>query len=243
VKRRLAVSAALLLALVALTLGPSSARVATSNEGRWPETWPEELEPLRDRALTVGVATGLQMNIHQIPFEDPDEFEALWPVILGLKSKGGTLTLYSIGAIEESGWPSIDNSVPTVRILAPPGGLSRVRQPGAPPNEPEPLREETREELEELIEAGKALASRAPWPESAYLPNGELAEWVTDEQVDGRKTWVPADRDGDGPGFLFRAHVDIELVVDNYVIDLSCMHLPDNTRIIDKRGLPAPEEE
>jgi len=240
VKHRPALFAALLLALVSVTLGPSPALVFTEDTGTWPKSWPEELEPLRERAHTVGWATGQQMNVYNIPFEDPDEFEALWPVILSLKSKGGTLTLRNIDG-EWPGWPPVEERVPTVRISAPAGGISRKPEPDAPVEIPEPAHEETYENLLKLIEAGKAIEARPPWPESAHLPNGELAEFVTGEWVDGRMTWVAVQPGDEAEGSLERARVDIALFIDNYVIDLNYLHLPDDTRIIDKRGLPAPE--
>ena len=61
-------------------------------EGKWPKTWPRELEPLRRQASTwVG---GVAMNTrHEIPFTNRESFESAWPHILSLKSKGASITL------------------------------------------------------------------------------------------------------------------------------------------------------
>jgi hypothetical protein len=233
--RRLLGVQLLLCLLVCLAIVPGRALVTTADSGRWPADWPEELEPFRERAQTIGVATALQMNIHQIPFETAEEFRNVWPLILDLKSKGGTLTLYYAGS-EAPAWPDLSNEVPCVRICAPSGGITRSRPPEGVP-EPDLPDDPKYEELQKLVEAGMALNAAPPWPESAYLPNGELSEYVASEWVDGRFTWVPAKIEGERRGFLHRARVDIELVVDGDVIDLNFTHLPNDTRIIDKRGL------
>jgi hypothetical protein len=226
--------------LACLVIMPGWALVETANTGQWPADWPEELEPFRERAQTIGVATGLQMNIYQISCETHEEFQSIWPTILGLKSRGGTLTLYYAGS-EAPGWPSCSNEEACVRIFAPAGGITRSRPPEGVP-EPEVPADPTYQDLQKLVEAGMALNAAPPWPESAYLPNGELSEYVTSEWADGRLTWVPAEMGGEFRGFLHRARVDIELVVDGDVIDLNFAHLPADTRIIDKRGL-LPDEE
>jgi len=235
------VSLQLVLCLLAcLAVMPGWALVETANTGLWPADWPEELEPFRERAQTVRVATGLQMSIYQISFETREEFQSAWPAILGLKSKGGTLTLHYVGS-EAPGWPNLSNEGPCVRIYAPSGGTTRARPPDGVP-EPELPADPTYRDFQKLVEAGMALNAAPPWPESAYLPNGELSEYVASEWVEGRLTWIPAQMGGEFRGFLHRARVDIELVVDGDVIDLNFTHLPADTRIIDKRGLLSEEE-
>lgn len=232
----------LLCVLACLALMPGWALVSTSDSGRWPAEWPEELEPFRERAQTIMVATGLQMDIHQIPFATHQEFQSVWPAILSLKSNGGTLTLSYAGS-EAPGWPGSSNDRACVRIYAPSGGITRARPPEGVPV-PEVPADPTYQDMQKLVEDGYALNAAPPWPESAHLPNGELSEYVASQWVDGRLTWVPAEIEGERGGFLHRARVDIELVVDGDVIDLNFIHLPDHTRIIDKRGLlPAEETE
>ena len=226
--------------LTCVVLVPCPALVTHGQGGHWPADWPKELEPLRDRAQTIGVATGLQMDIYQIPFADPEEFEAVWPAILSLKSEGGTLTLYASGA-ELNTWPGVSNEQPCVRIHAPSRGFVRVPDPNVLGGDELPD-DVTYDEMQELVEAGRALSAAPPWPESAYLPNGQLAEYVSAKWQDGRLTWVPVDQAGERAGFLQRARVDIELVVDGNVVDLNRTYLPPNTSIIDKRGVAAEEE-
>jgi hypothetical protein len=238
--RRVVTLQLVLCLLLSLAVVPGWALVETANTGRWPADWPEELEPFRGRAQTTGVATGLQMNIYQIPFETHEEFQSVWPVILDLKSKGGTLTLSYVGS-EAPGWPGCSNEEPCVRIHAPSGGVTQSRPPEGV-TAPEVPADPTYQDMQKLVEAGMALNAAPPWPESAYLPNGDLSEYVASEWVDGRLTWLPAEI-GAERGFLHRARVDIELVVDGDVIDLNFTHIPDDTRIIDKRGLLPHEEQ
>jgi hypothetical protein len=62
------------------------------NEGRWPDSWPKELEPLRKQARTLdGPVPGLLH--YQIPFAKREEFESAWPHLLRVKSKGAPIIL------------------------------------------------------------------------------------------------------------------------------------------------------
>jgi len=210
--------------LLSLVVGPSAAPT-------WPNDWPVELEDVRADAKTIDIVTGIQATIYQIPFGSREQFEAVWPGVLRAKSPGGTLTLYKVGS-EGEGWPGVSNEQPAVRIYAPSNGSIVApdvwgREPRAQPPAPE--------EVQALVEQGKALEAREPWPKSAYLPSGDLSEYVTSATVDGRMTWVPA---AEAEEIRFRARVDIVLVVDGEVVDLNRIHLPPDTKIIDKRGLP-----
>jgi len=222
--------AALVLAAVPLLVS----LVGESEVGTWPNDWPVELEDVRADAKSIDIATGIQATIYQIPFGSREQFEAAWPGVLRAKSPGGTLTLYRVGS-EGEGWPGVSNERPAVRIYAPSNGFIVARdvwEEGKPRTEPP-----TPEEVQALVEQGKALEACEPWPKSAYLPNGDLAEYVTSETVDGRMTWVAAGQDDGRLRDLHRARVDIVLVVDGEVIDLNRIHLPPDTKVIDKRGL------
>ena len=61
--------------------------------GEWPESWPEELEPLREqsRMLTGSLA---DLTFYEIPFTTQEEFEAAWPHILKIKTEGVPITLF-----------------------------------------------------------------------------------------------------------------------------------------------------
>ena len=59
--------------------------------GKWPKTWPKELEPLRKEAWTW--EHGFGGTSYDIPFATREEFEAAWPHILSLKTKDAKITL------------------------------------------------------------------------------------------------------------------------------------------------------
>ena len=67
--------------------------VITHTQGKWPDSWPKELEPFRKQAKTIEIAAGNQENVYEIHFENREEFEKLWPTILKLKDKKAPLRL------------------------------------------------------------------------------------------------------------------------------------------------------
>ncbi len=124
------------------------ALVTIQGSGTWPRSWPKELDSLRDRARTVGVANGIQETVYEIPFYKREDFERAWPFIVGLKSKGAPIILEASpstyhGRALASG----------VRVLWPAGGAV-----GLPD--------------------GTRLPTEPPWPDSARLGSGELPEYV-----------------------------------------------------------------
>ncbi|MFG0334158.1 MAG: hypothetical protein ACF8TS_12405 [Maioricimonas sp. JB049] len=60
--------------------------------GLWPESWPEQLEPLRNQAWTWEHNLA-GPTIHEIRFNDRDAFEAAWPHILQVRSSHGAIIL------------------------------------------------------------------------------------------------------------------------------------------------------
>jgi hypothetical protein len=60
--------------------------------GRWPMNWPKELEPLRKQAWSWTDGT-LGWASYDIPFTTREEFEAAWPHILKVKTKGAPIML------------------------------------------------------------------------------------------------------------------------------------------------------
>jgi hypothetical protein len=186
-----------------------SGMVETTDSGRWPASWPKELEPYREHAKTIGVHAGSQEDVFEISFRSREQFEKIWPSILTLKSEGAPLTLITAGSAP--GWAGLfDNNEPLVRIYAP-SYTSRHPTPD-----------------------GKTIWPAPPWPYSAYLPNGHLPEyvWLSDDKT----TWVPADVNHNPmKGFEFRARIEIELVIDGQIINLNRVRLPGDTPIIDKR--------
>jgi hypothetical protein len=65
---------------------------SVSNEGRWPKSWPKELEPLRKSSQTF-VGPIVEEIHYQISFTKREDFESAWPHILKVKSKGVPLRL------------------------------------------------------------------------------------------------------------------------------------------------------
>jgi hypothetical protein len=63
-----------------------------SDKGEWPKSWPAALEPLRKQSRTLeGPLAPFQH--HAIPFAKREEFEAAWPHILKVKTKGAPIVL------------------------------------------------------------------------------------------------------------------------------------------------------
>jgi hypothetical protein len=115
-------TAALVAVFVAVC--PAYADYSVTDKGIWPESWPKELEPLRKQASTL--EGPLAPNRHYaIRFSSRDEFEAAWPHILKLKSKGVSIRLvhapnFFLGEKNKAG----------VVVHCPPA--DQVENPGAP---------------------------------------------------------------------------------------------------------------
>jgi hypothetical protein len=63
-----------------------------SDKGEWPKSWPAELESLRKQSRTL--VGPLAENRHfAIPFTKREEFEAAWPHLLKVKTKGAPVVL------------------------------------------------------------------------------------------------------------------------------------------------------
>jgi hypothetical protein len=73
-------------------IGTAHAMSSGGPGGRWPASWPKELDPLRKQSWSwidgiVGWAS------FDIPFNTREEFEAAWPHILKVRTTGGPITL------------------------------------------------------------------------------------------------------------------------------------------------------
>ncbi len=60
--------------------------------GAWPKSWPAELEPIRKQSRTL-VGPQFANRHYQIPFTKREEFEAVWPHFLKVKTKGAPIIL------------------------------------------------------------------------------------------------------------------------------------------------------
>jgi hypothetical protein len=75
-----------------VTCSTAYALYSVSATGDWPKSWPSELEPLRKQSRTlVGPLASFQH--HAIPFTKREEFEAAWPHLLKVKTKGAPVFL------------------------------------------------------------------------------------------------------------------------------------------------------
>lgn len=82
-----------LVAVLTLCIASSAyALYSVANEGLWPKTWPQELEPLRKQSRTL-VGPLLEARHYAIPFTEREEFEAAWPHLLQAKTKGAPIVL------------------------------------------------------------------------------------------------------------------------------------------------------
>jgi hypothetical protein len=183
------------------------ASTAIAPHGRWPETWPKELEVFRARATTLSVGMANQETAYEIPFESREEFEAAWPHILSLRSKGSPIILQPGPTRYSSIPPTIKAGV---MILCP-------CSPGTGP----------------LLADGTLLRSGPPWPDSIKSPSGELPEYVVAEN--GK--WVPYTTDIDARlgaqlGFHYRARVDVMLIVDGDIVDTNRLAFPEGVNLV-----------
>jgi hypothetical protein len=83
--------AAIALALACLT-STAYALYGVNDRGEWPKTWPAQLEPLRKQARTL-IGPLAEFRHWAIRFDKRDDFEAAWPHLLTVKSKGAPIIL------------------------------------------------------------------------------------------------------------------------------------------------------
>ena len=82
-----------IVALALLAVGSTAfALYSIAETGTWPKDWPRELEPLRQQSRTY-VGPTFAARHFAMPFKTRDEFEAAWPHILKVKSKGAPIFL------------------------------------------------------------------------------------------------------------------------------------------------------
>jgi hypothetical protein len=83
---------AICVAIGLISVCPLFADFGVVNRGTWPDDWPKELETLRERSRTFEGPK--QPFLHYaISFKTRDEFEAAWPFLLKVKTKGAPVVL------------------------------------------------------------------------------------------------------------------------------------------------------
>jgi hypothetical protein len=136
---------------------PSALALASTTivgTGRWPHSWPRQLDGLRSRATTLDVGWGNQETVYEIPFATRQEFEAAWPHLLSLRSQGAPII------VQPGPSQYYLRTGPTIKA----GVLVLWPSAGGP-----------------LLPDGTMLRSGPPWPESIKSPSGELPEYVVAE--------------------------------------------------------------
>lgn len=86
------ISAFVLGAVVLCFVCSVSADYSVWEQGVWPETWPDELELLRQQATTYEGPLRLDHH-YMIPFAKREAFESAWPHLLKVKSEGAPIIL------------------------------------------------------------------------------------------------------------------------------------------------------
>jgi hypothetical protein len=94
-------------------------------EGTWPKTWPKELDALRGQSRTL-VGPTLPQLTYEIPITRRDDFEAAWPHLLKIKSKGAPVILV------RSPYTFMSTIKAGVVIHCPPAGTDRRLTPEGP---------------------------------------------------------------------------------------------------------------
>lgn len=113
------------LAAFAFCAASVSANYSVRDEGTWPKSWPKELEPLREQARSLRGSLA-DVTLYEIPFARRESFEATWPHILKVKTRGAPVILVRgpdtwMGKIDAG-----------VRIHCPPGRVGEPVTPGTP---------------------------------------------------------------------------------------------------------------
>lgn len=119
---------ALLAAILLIGAGSVYAISFGGPGGKWPKTWPKELESLRKQAWTW--EHGFGGTSYDIPFATREEFEAAWPHILALKAKDAKITLVRGSHLRVGEGPGKSAGV----HLAPPRDISPAQAEKLPAN-------------------------------------------------------------------------------------------------------------
>jgi hypothetical protein len=258
------ISKLLLLALFAgIALTDSQALMLPFHSGCWPQSWPVELEPFRERSRTMNVYGGWDTQVFSIPFESREEFESVWPVLLRLKSKGAPIRITDLESqTDYAGSQKWDPKRPMVRIIAPP--YTDVY--GEPPQVDDAGHAISTERIKLWWKSkkGETLTRK----QRSILKADDIVGDPTRLDVESMKendgTWLRAgapwpdcvyDERGELPEYIgyekidgrlqwtrhaknayVRCRIELELVVDGKIIDLDRLEIPADTPIIDKRN-------
>jgi hypothetical protein len=85
-------TALLMLVAVCGLCSAAQALYSFDDSGKWPKSWPRQLEPLRKQAQTF-VGPMVAQQHFAIRFKDREEFESAWTQLLKVKTKGAPVLL------------------------------------------------------------------------------------------------------------------------------------------------------
>jgi hypothetical protein len=118
-------TAALLAAAAAIGVCSTAyALYSVTDTGTWPKSWPAALEPLRKQARSL-VGPTVEQRHYAIRFTKREEFEAAWPQLLKVKSKGAPIFL-----LRGPNFFLGDGGIAGVVVHCPPEG--QAEKPGTP---------------------------------------------------------------------------------------------------------------
>ena len=112
---------------LAVLITPAHAIYSVSDTGNWPKNWPTELESLREQATSIQGGL-VELVTHHIPFDSQEQFEAAWPYLLRIKTKGAPIVLRSSPSEH---W-YFKKTVAGVLIHTPPDQSGHLGEPAGP---------------------------------------------------------------------------------------------------------------
>jgi hypothetical protein len=137
------------------------------HEGQWPQSWPKELEPLREQATTFEGPMAPALH-YFIPFTDRKQFESAWPHILKVKTQGAPLFLL------RSPYTWLGKMDAGVLVHCPPAG---TKPEAIPPGEGNNMYRLLRANYIELVVDGKIVdLNRIPLPSDTPIIDKRFKE-------------------------------------------------------------------
>jgi len=68
------------------------AMYSVADKGLWPNSWPKQLDSLREKSRTL-VGPTFALRHYAVPFKTREEFESAWPHLVEVKSTGAPIVL------------------------------------------------------------------------------------------------------------------------------------------------------
>jgi hypothetical protein len=168
----------------------ANALYTVSFTGDWPKTWPKELESLRNQSRTL-VGPEVLNRHYAIRFDKREEFEAAWPHLLKVKTKGAPIIL-----VRGTNFFLGDNSKAGVVVHSPPEGTNN---PEAPISGVQDVRMRWMHAtyIELVVDGAIVDMNRIKLPADTPIvderfPEVTKATWS--EPVEGLQCWLEADK-------------------------------------------------